>query len=320
LRFNAGLLFLFFVRTTGRAGASFFVAMIFALHPLNVESVAWVADARTFCAQCFSCSRCSPTLPMRENRLGAAMHWCSSCFASGLASKPMVITLPFVLLLLDYWPLQRTGELKRSRSRLVVEKLPLFLLSAASAYITMLAQRAGGALRSTEQFSIGVRISNAIYAYAMYLWKMVCPARSGAVVSASRRLAAGFPGASGGLGTARNHNRRLQISIRGATCLVGWLWFLGTLVPVIGLMQVGDAAMADRYAYIPLIGIFPMIAFGIRGSPLLRALGLAWTLAQHLPGWPDWHFLPCAKIDYWRSSTMWSHALRVTQNNFVAEE
>jgi protein O-mannosyl-transferase len=248
-------------------------------------------------------------------------------FAAGLASKPMVITLPFVLLLLDYWPLGRVrgakmevGEIHPtfSWSRLAIEKLPLLALSAASAVITMRAQQAGGAIRTSSEVSLGARLATAIWAYAMYLWKMLWPAR----------LAPLYPHPGDSLATwqvlvaAAALISVSAIVWRFRACrylLVGWLWFLGTLVPVIGLVQVGEAAMADRYAYIPLIGIFVMIAFGIAH----------WAEGNKLRVWPAiaaaasliaLALVTLRQIGYWQSNTdLWSHTLAVTENNFVAE-
>jgi Tfp pilus assembly protein PilF len=237
----------------------------------------------------------------------------------------MVITLPFVLLLLDYWPLKRvmtagseeTGTY--SWPRLVLEKIPLFALSAASAVITMQAQQAGGAIRTTAEFSFGVRVANAIYAYAMYLWKMVWPAK----------LAPLYPHPGDSLTTWRVMLAAVlliaitAIALRFRTrryLIVGWLWFLGMLVPVIGLVQVGDAAMADRYAYIPLIGIFVMIAFGIADWAEQKRVGL-WLI---VPAAVVLVLLAVAthrQINFWQSNyTLWSHALAVTENNFIAED
>jgi protein O-mannosyl-transferase len=324
---NVVLLFLLLMWATGRLGPSLFVAALFAIHPMNVESVAWVAERKNvLCTTFFLLTLWAygwyARKPGWKRYLAVAL-----LFAAGLASKPMVITLPFVLLLLDYWPLRRvrggkteSGEMypTLSWSWLVVEKLPLLALSAASAVITMLAQQAGGAVRTSAEVSFGARIATAIWAYAMYLWKMVWPAR----------LAPMYPHPGDLLAT-------WQVLVAGAVLiavsaivwrfrsrhylLVGWLWFLGTLVPVIGLVQVGEAAMADRYAYIPLLGIFVMIAFGADDWAEEKKIGLwpavaaaailvALALATH------------RQIGYWQSNTdLWSHTLAVTKNNFVAE-
>jgi len=309
---NAILLFLVLMWATKRMGPSLFVAALFAWHPINVESVAWVAERKNvLCTFFFFLTLWAygwyVQKPGWKRYLAVVL-----LFAAGLASKPMVITLPFVLLLLDYWPLARS----RSWSRLVVEKLLLLALFAGSALITMRAQQAGGALRTTV---FSARLANALYAYATYLWKMVWPAR----------LAPMYPHPGGALsGWQVVLAAIVLIAITAAVwkfrerryLLTGWLWFLGTLVPVIGLVQVGDAAMADRYAYIPLIGIFVMIAFG------------AADLAERTkPG--NWPAVPAAvalislavvthrQIDYWQSNAdLWTHTLAVTQENFIAED
>ena len=323
---NVILLFFLLIWATGRLRPSLFVAALFALHPINVESVAWVAERKNvLCTMFFFLTLWAYGWYARKPRWTRYLA-VAGLFAAGLASKPMVITLPFVLLLLDYWPLARVrGRNEQGGksstlpwSRLVMEKVPLLVLSAASAVITMQAQRTGGAIRTTSEVSFGSRIATAIWAYAMYLWKMIWPAR----------LAPLYPHPGNSLAA-------WQVLVAAAVLIaisamvwrlrarhylvVGWLWFLGTLVPVIGLVQVGEAAMADRYGYIPLIGIFVMIAFGIAD----------WADSKRLGLWPA---IPAAatvvalaitthhQIGYWQSNyDLWSHTLAVTQNNFVAE-
>jgi protein O-mannosyl-transferase len=324
---NVVLLFLLLMWATGRSGPSLFVAALFAIHPINVESVVWVAERKNvLCTMFFFLTLWAYGWYARKP--GWKRYFAVAVlFASGLASKPMVITLPFVLLLLDYWPLDRVRSARTEGrdvhpslpwSRLAIEKVPLLAFSAGSAVITMLAQQAGGAIRTSAEVSFGTRIETAIWAYAMYLWKMIWPAR----------LAPMYPHPGDSLAW-------WQVLVAAAALLaitasvwrfrarryflVGWLWFLGTLVPVIGLVQVGEAAMADRYAYIPLIGIFVMIAFGVADWAEETKLGLwpaiaavailiALALATH------------RQIGYWQSNTdLWSHALAVTENNFVAE-
>lgn len=325
---NVILLFLLLMWATGRLGPSVFVAALLAIHPINVESVAWVAERKNvLCTFFFLLTLWAygwyARRPDWKRYLAVAV-----LFTAGLASKPMVITLPFVLLLLDYWPLARVraedavadkAQPTFPWSRLALEKLPLLALSAASALITMQAQQSGGAIRTTAEFSFGARIANAVYAYAMYLWKMVWPAR----------LAPLYPHPGDSLAAWQVllavvvllAVTAIVLRFRGRRyLLVGWLWFLGTLVPVIGLVQVGEAAMADRYAYIPLIGIFVMIAFGAADWAEQKKFGF-------------WLAVPAAlilvvlalgthrQIGYWQSNyDLWSHTLAVTENNFVAED
>ncbi len=324
---NVILLFLLLMWATGRMGPSLFVAALFALHPINVESVAWVAERKNvLCTTFFLLTLWAygwyARKPDWKRYLAVA-----ALFAAGLASKPMVITLPFVLLLVDYWPLKRVAGASADSdvpltfpwSRLALEKLPLLVLSAASALITMQAQRAGGAMRTTAQFSFGVRIANAIYAYALYLWKMVWPTH----------LAPLYPHPGDSLAAWQVLIATLVLIAITAIVLklralhyllVGWLWFLGTLVPVIGLVQVGDAAMADRYAYIPLIGIFVMIAFGTADRAEQKNFSL-WSGVPALVILVSLAIATHHQIGYWQRNTdLWSHALAVTENNFIAED
>ncbi|HUO16933.1 MAG TPA: tetratricopeptide repeat protein [Verrucomicrobiae bacterium] len=325
--FNVILLFLFFRRATGRDAPSLFVALLFAVHPINVESVAWVAERKNVLCTLFFLLTFLAYVWYTKKPAWKRYLAVFFLFAAGLASKPMVITLPFLLLLLDYWPLRRVGSDETSEAdstsfpwpRLIIEKLPLFALSAASAVITMHAQQSGGAIRSTEQFSLGVRFANAIYAYAMYLEKMLWPTH----------LAPLYPHPGNSLAAWQVVASAMvlivitTISVRlreHRYLLVGWLWFLGTLVPVIGLVQVGDAAMADRYAYIPLIGIFIMIAFGLAD----------WAESKKLRLWPAiaasvvliaLSVATYRQIGYWQSNqALWAHTLSVTENNFIAED
>lgn len=315
---SAVVLFLILVYGTGRAGASFFVAALFALHPINVESVAWIAERKNVLSTLFFFLT-----------LGA-YGWYSAkpswrrylpvffLFALGLMSKPMVITLPCVLLLLDYWPLERFG--KTSTGKLFVEKLPLFALSAGSAVMTMSAQQAGGAMRSTLQFSLGTRLANAIVAYASYLWKMVWPLRLAPMYPHPGESLAGWQiGLSSLVLLAITAGVLIRRDKRYLS--VGWLWFLGTLVPVIGLVQVGDQAMADRYAYIPLVGIFVMITFGVADLALAKKVGFLLPVIAAVCVVAALSFVTYRQLGYWSSSyDLWSHTLAITQNNFVAED
>ncbi len=325
---NVVLLFLLLAYATGRAGPSLLVAALFAFHPINVESVAWVAERKNLLCTFFFFLTIGAygwyaRKPDWKRYLLVAL-----LFACGLMAKPMVLTLPFVLLLLDYWPLGRAkgslsgaSELPReSWAKLVTEKVPLFALSAASAAITMKAQQAGGAIRSTTQFSLGVRLENALVAYGMYLWKTIWPAR----------LAPLYPHPGDSLAAWQVISSVLVLGAVTALVwrfrskpylLVGWLWFLGTLVPVIGLVQVGDQAMADRYAYIPLIGIFIMIAWTAVDLAEARRIPLAARIVAAACVLIALATVTHAQLLYWQSnSDLWSHTLDVTRKNFIAED
>ena len=319
---NVCLLYLILVWATNRIGPPLFVAALFAVHPINVESVAWVAERKNvLCALFFFLTLWAYGWYCRKPEWKRYLA-VAGLFAAGLASKPMVITLPFVLLLLDYWPLSRlkgSSENGRPWSQLILEKIPLFTLSAASALVTMHAQRAGGAVRSTTEFSLGVRLLNAGNAYAIYLRNMVWPTR----------LAPLYPHPGDSLAGWRVVVAAVVL-IAITACVwkfrrrrylpVGWFFFLGTLVPVIGLVQVGEAAMADRYAYIPLIGIFVMVAFGLADAAEQRNLGMA-AVGVGVAALVVLCLLTYQQIGYWQSNEeLWSHTIAVTSNNFVAED
>jgi len=327
--FSAVLLFLLLSRATGRTGASFLVAALFAVHPLNVESVAWIAERKNVLSTLFFFLTLGAygwyAISPGWKRYLAVV----ALFACGLASKPMLVTLPFVLLLLDYWPLCRMSgcppsprhNFSQARfSILLLEKLPLLALSIADSAITMASQREGGALTPDSRFPFPVRLGNAIYCYAEYVWKAFWPAKLAAFYPHPGNSLSGWEiflsllvlAAVSGLVLKFRSSRYL---------LVGWLLFLGTLVPVIGLVQVGNQAMADRYAYIPLLGIFVMSVWGVadfadakRISCTSRAavsgcILLALSVASY------------RQIEFWKDSfTLWTHALAVTQNNFFAED
>lgn len=323
---NAILLFLFLMYATRRLGPSLLVAVLFALHPINVESVAWVAERKNvLCTFFFFAALIAYCWYARQSDWRRYLAF-TGLFILGLMSKPMVITLPFVLLLLDYWPLARlqgnpAGSLPQAQlSKLIVEKLPLLALSAASAIITMQAQRAGGAVRSIAQFSLGVRLENAAAAYAIYLWKMIWPSHLAPIYPHPGDALAGWQ-----VGTSV----LLLLAVTGVVLkfrakrylLTGWLWFLGTLVPVIGLVQVGDQAMADRYAYIPLVGIFVMIAWGLADLADSKHIGLVVRVIPAACVLLALSFVTNRQLSYWSSNhDLWTHALAVTGRNFIAQD
>ena len=343
---NVVLLLLLLERATGAAGRSLLVAALFAVHPFNVESVAWIAERKNVLSTLFfllalgayGWYALKPTV--RRYVVVAVL------FALGLAAKPMVITLPCVLLLLDYWPLRRIQGWGQSRgfnrgddpespakypsprtalavpqaplSRLVLEKLPLLALSAANGAVTIFAQRSYGSMHLV--LPLGVRLENAVYAYAMYVWKAFWSARlavfyphPGVTLAAWQiGLAALFVLAVSALVWRERTSRPYLVT--------GWLWYLGTLVPVIGLIQVGEQAMADRYAYVPLIGVFLMAVWGAADLADSRQLSFrtrAKTAAIVLAVLATFTW---EQVTYWHSSyDLWSHALHVTKDNFTAE-
>ena len=326
---NGVLLFLLLWRATRKLAHSFFVAALFALHPLNVESVAWVAERKNVLSTMFFLLTLGAygwyALKPGWKRYLAVV----ALFAAGLASKPMLVTLPFVLLLLDYWPLGRIqGWSKPSNilavrqlvpGSLALEKLPLLLLAGASAAITVYAQRASGAV-ITSQFPLGVRLQNAIYSYASYVWKTVWPVGLAPLYPHPGHSLAMWKIGVAAVFLVAITTLTLKLRSRGYL-MAGWLWFLGTLVPVIGVLQVGNQAMADRYAYIPLIGIFVMIAWGVADLVESKKLGMAWWAAPAMCALVALTLATYAQIGYWRSSVdLWTHTIQVTQHNFVAED
>ena len=325
---NVVLFFLLLLCSTRRTSPSFIVAALFALHPMNVESVAWIAERKSVLSTTFFLLSLAA-----YGWYALRPQWERYCIlaallACGLASKPMLVTAPFALLLLDYWPLQRIEGWTCPSSalpvrqlpaaKLLVEKLPLLLMVGASSVITILAQKASGAV-GTSPFPLSARLQNAIYSYAMYLWKAIWPAH----------LTLFYPFAGDSLSLLKVSVAALlliaattiviKLRCRGYL-LTGWLWFLGTLVPVIGVIQVGSQAMADRYAYIPLIGIFVMIVWAAADFAREKKLGIATRWIPAICLLIALSIATYRQISYWRSNVdLWTHALAITQHNFIAE-
>jgi protein O-mannosyl-transferase len=313
---NSMILFLLLFFATQRTGPSLIVALLFAAHPINVESVAWIAERKNVLSTFFFLLTLgSYGWFVRKQSWGryAVVFFFFGC---GLMAKPMLVTLPFVLLLVDYWPLERTE--RTPFWRLVVEKIPLLLLSAVSSAITFHVQQAGNALRSSAQFPFGLRIENALVAYALYVWKLVWPARLTVFYPYPSTIAMWEVAAAGVFLAAMT---MLAIALRRRKyVLTGWLWFLGTLVPVIGVVQVGDQAMADRYAYIPFIGLFLIATWSAAdffqsihtSQPVTIALAASVLIALSL--------MTARQVRYWSSNIeLWMHALAVTRDNALAE-
>ena len=327
---NAALLFYLLQAATGFWTRSWLAAALWAVHPLAVESVSWVAERKNVLSMFFFLLTLLAygryvRRPSVRSYIGV-----TCLFALALAAKPAAITLPVALVLLDFWPFHRiagwglsgvSGEpAKIPLTRAVAEKVPLLLLSAASGVVTVVAQRLGGALQSFDVFPLKVRIANAIWAYVSYLKLMFWPAK----------LAVLYPHPGASLGwlevslallflafitwQAWTHRRKKPY------LLIGWLWYLVTLIPMIGLVQVGSQSMADRYTYLPSIGVFVAtvwlgsdLADHLRLSfrPRIAAVslifcGLAVATWRQQGSWSD---------DY----RLWSHALEVTSNNYLAE-
>ncbi|MFC1577587.1 tetratricopeptide repeat protein [Thermodesulfobacteriota bacterium] len=326
---NTLLLFMVLRLMTGNIWRSGFVAALFAIHPLHVQSVAWIAERKDLLSTFFGLLAIwgyirYVQLPTIGRYIPVLLF-----FILSLMAKPMMVTLPFVLLLLDYWPLERfrfgfNPEVNHHSARfafkaaLVLEKIPLLVASAVSCIITVYAQQTGGALGSSIAYPFYVRLANALVSYASYIGQMIWPGNLAVfyphpgVLPGWRIIVAG-------------------ILLAGITCLaiklvkskpwlmVGWLWFLGTLVPVIGLVQVGSQAMADRYTYVPLIGLFIILAWGVpdllKRFPYQKAglvvITTLVTISLMIVSW--------GQVKTWQSSvTLFERALAVTKNNYVA--
>jgi tetratricopeptide (TPR) repeat protein len=319
-----------------------FIAALFAVHPLHVESVAWIAERKDVLSTFFGLLAllCYARYAQDHAHAAGNPRWAYRLsllfFILGLMSKPMLVTWPFVMLLLDYWPLQRSNVLaaaklpgeagptslpRRSQAkagqRLLIEKIPFFAITVASCVVTYLAQ-SRGAVRSLAAVPLAYRLENVPVAIATYLLKMIWPAKLAVIYPMPHAIpVALFIGCSAllmiitaGVWLARKRHPFLP---------VGWFWFLGTLMPVIGLVKVGDAAMADRYMYLPSIGIFMVLAVGTRriferlALPKFTAPALAAIILAALTVGTE------RQLQFWRNDdTLFGHAVRVTDNNVDA--
>jgi protein O-mannosyl-transferase len=343
---NGVLLFLLLLRATGSPWPSFLVAMLFALHPVNVESVAWAAERKNVLSMLFFLLALHAY--DRYARAGGRRLYLlvAVFFALGLMAKPQVVTLPFVLLLWDYWPLQRMGAAPNASSNrpsctavprtlafLVWEKMPLFILAVADSVVTVVAQRAGDAVRSVIEVSWSARLENVLVSYVRYIGKAFWPSRLAPLYPRSWNSLPGWQVAGAAV-------LLLLVSVLALRWrdrryfLVGWFWFLGTLVPMIGIITVGEQAMADRYAYIPFIGLFVAVVWTLNdwvlSASVLDARSLpAMPAARRLPNL--WRAIPAVfvlfilgcltyrQLGYWRDDeTLWRYTLSVTEKNYMA--
>jgi tetratricopeptide (TPR) repeat protein len=323
---NVLLLFLLLCRLTGATLPSGFVAALFALHPLQVESVAWVTERKDVLSLFFGLLALHTYVGYARSpsvvRYLLLMLW----LALSLLAKPMLVTLPCVMLLLDYWPLQRMEIAKcklNDRSafcnlhfaiRLILEKLPLFALALAASIVTVVAQRHGDAVRTLDEFSLPARLGNALISYVSYLEKLIWPVDLAVFyphpgVPSTWRVAAAASLLAIITGLVVWQARRRPY------LLVGWLWFAGTLLPVSGVMQAGWQGMADRFFYVPCIGLFLAFAFALREfRPICNLqFPLAFIILALLSA------RTAGQVSYWQDSlTLWQHARRVTPDNFYA--
>ena len=315
---NTLLLFGLLQRMTGARCPSAFAAGLFALHPLHVESVAWVAERKDVLSGLFFMLTLWAYVAYAHRPRRSTYALVLALFAMGLMAKPMLVTLPFVLLLLDVWPLRRRADPPVWRD-LIVEKLPLFALSVASSVVTVVVQREAGAVKGLEAFPLGRRAANAAVAYVAYIGQTLWPARLAAIYPYPASLA-GWAVGGAVLVLVAVTLLAWRAARRHPHFLVGWLWYLGMLVPVIGLVQVGSQPRADRYTYLPLIGLFIVVAWGIPDLVLGRSRR-AFVL------WPASALVLLAcmitargQVRHWRSSIpLWEHAVKVTAGNYRAQ-
>ena len=325
---NTLLLFLVFRRMTESLWRSGFVAAMFALHPLHVESVAWVAERKDVLSTFFWMLTMLSYVwyvdhPGRNRYLLVLL-----LFILGLMAKPMLVTLPFVLLLMDYWPLKRLqfrqprGNINTQQKLpvldLVWEKTPLFALAVASSIVTFLVQQSGGAVGSLTGYPLNVRIANALISYVSYIVKLIWPYHL-AVLYPHPRMISGWIVAGACFLLLFISFLVIRALKRYPWVAVGWLWYVGTLVPVLGLVQIGSQAMADRYTYVPLIGISIIIAWGVpelvsrwtHRKVVLAAIAATSLSILMVAAW--------FQVGYWANSmTLFRRALEVTSNNYVA--
>jgi tetratricopeptide (TPR) repeat protein len=316
---NTLLLFGLLHSATGALGRSAFVAGMFASHPLHVESVAWVAERKDVLSTLFWLLTLYAYIRYVRRPVPGRYLAMLMMFALGLMAKPMLVTLPFVLLLLDYWPLGRVapGANRSVWLSLAREKLPLFALALASSVVTFMVQHQQGAVAALDALPLESRAENAVVSYFGYIAHLVWPTRLAVFYPLNPALPGwevagcilGLIGVSIAVIAARGH-RYLA---------VGWMWYVGTLIPVIGLIQVGEQSMADRYTYIPLIGLFLMVAWGmpeLLGDwpygrivvPAVAALGVGACM-----------IVARMQVEYWKSDfALWEHAALVTEGNYIA--
>jgi tetratricopeptide (TPR) repeat protein len=325
---NVVLLFLLLRQATGFTWSSLVVAALFALHPVNVESVAWAAERKNVLSTLFFLLALH-AYDRYARAGGRYLYLLVTAFvALGLMAKPQVVTLPFVLLLWDYWPLQRMGAAggspaaptPRSFSFLVWEKMPLFVLALADSVVTVIAQRAGAAVRTAEEVSVSARLENVFVSYVRYLGKVFWPSR----------LAPMYPHPGNSLPGWQVVGAAALLLLVSALVLrwrdrrylpVGWFWFLGTLVPMIGIITVGEQAMADRFAYIPFIGLFVAVVWTLGAVASEHRIPSVWLAGAALFVVFILGCLTYRQLGYWRDDeTLWRYTLSVTERNYMAHD
>lgn len=331
---NTLLLFFVLALMTGSAWKSAAVAALFAVHPLHAESVAWISERKDVLSAFFWLLSMAAYVWYTRRRSLSRYLPVMVFLALGLMSKPMLVTLPFVFLLTDVWPLQRWSPWepetrndpaqvapalmgnRQGLSFLVMEKVPLFVLSAVSCIVTLLAQHSGGAVKSLEHVSFSSRAANAVVSYVSYLGKAVFPHDLAVLYP--------YPSAISLVVVALSASLLILVSAlalasakKAPYLAFGWFWYIGTLVPVIGIVQVGAQAMADRYTYIPLVGVFIAAVWGLEAA-LCRHRYRRQLLVVSAFVIPVFMWVSHVQAGYWRdSTTLFRRSIEVTQDNFV---
>ena len=321
------LLFLVLRRMTGVAWQSVLVAALFAVHPLHVEPVAWIASRKDVLSTFFWILTMAAYVRYTEHRIWQRYVTVLICFAMGLMAKPMVVTLPIILLLCDYWPLGRLGLLgtvtpetgeRCTPSLLIWEKMPMLVMAFLAGCLTIATVEGAGAMPTLGEMPLSLRLGNAVWAYVFYLWKTVWPFHLAVfyphpgVLPLWKTVGSFFflLLITGGVlywGRIRPH------------LAIGWLWYVVTLLPVSGLLQVGSHAMADRYTYIPLIGLFIGATWEAGTWFPLQRYGRAARMALGISVVLFWAFISWMQVRHWQNSlTLFSHALCATNGNYLS--
>lgn len=319
---NTLLLFRLLCLLTGSAWRSAFVAALFAVHPLHVESVAWAAERKDVLSAFFWMLTMLAYVRYVKASSTGSYSLIVVFLSLGLMSKPMVVTLPLVLLAMDLWPLKRLDinqPFVPVVRRLMIEKLPLFALVIVSGLVTFHAQKAGGAVADLDMVHPSMRIANAAIAYSAYIWKTFWPTGLAVIYPHPINAVPILPALLAGLFIVAV--TVLVVRSGKPYLTAGWAWFLITLLPVIGLVQVGRQAMADRYTYIPHIGLFIMLSWGGADLFAARQTGRRAAIAIAAMVIGALSVVAWNQTGYWKNSyTLFEQALRVTKNNYVAHD
>jgi protein O-mannosyl-transferase len=330
---NTLLLFYLLSRMTGSVYRSGFVAALFAVHPLHVESVAWVAERKDVLSTFFLMLTLLAYAGNARDGGKSRYILVVLFYALGLMSKPMLVTLPLLLVMLDYWPLGRfeTAKGARAVNRLLLEKVPFALLAAGSCVVTFIVQRSDGAVKALEGLTLGIRAANAVVAYVAYIIKMFWPAKLAVFYPHPENTLPGWQVIASAVVLVLITAVAIWFGRKRRYLMVGWLWYVVTLVPVIGFIQVGWQSMADRYTYIPLIGLFVIVAWGV--PELLVFLGERTTRPREIRTSVLTPISISAlvivaltaatwlQVRYWENSrALFERAISVTTGNYVAHE